>query len=109
MPHLELLKLSNINSRKLWDDNLPGRSCIQNMKSLTIDKCGGIAYAFSSSVARELVNLEYLEISNCQMLESIFVSDGKLGSLSSSRKSFSDDEVSTLSNFITTNYGLIFF
>ncbi|KEH38454.1 disease resistance protein (CC-NBS-LRR class) family protein [Medicago truncatula] len=93
MPQLEILKLSNINSRKLWDDNLPGHSCIRNIKSLTIDKCGGIACAFSSSVAKELVNLEYLEISNCQMLEGIFISDGKLGSLSSSQISFSDDEV----------------
>ncbi|RHN74728.1 putative P-loop containing nucleoside triphosphate hydrolase, leucine-rich repeat domain, L [Medicago truncatula] len=93
MPHLELLKLSNINSRKLWDDNLPGHFCIQNMRSLTIDKCDGIAYAFSSSVARELVNLKYLEFSNCQMLEDIFVSDGKLGNLPSSQKQFSDDEV----------------
>ncbi|KAK2368451.1 putative disease resistance protein [Trifolium repens] len=93
MPHLECLKLSNINSRKLWDDNLSGHSWIQNLTSLTIDKCGGIAYTFSSSVARELVNLHYLGISNCQMLEDIFVSDGKLGSLPSSQKSFSNDKV----------------
>ncbi|XP_045801152.1 probable disease resistance protein At4g27220 [Trifolium pratense] len=93
MPALELLKLSNINSRKLWDDNLPGHSCIQNLTSLTIDKCGSIAYAFSSAVARELVNLQYLQISNCQMLEDIFVSDGKLVSLPSSQKPLSNDEV----------------
>ncbi|WJX68012.1 hypothetical protein P8452_52425 [Trifolium repens] len=52
MPHLELLKLSNINSRKLWEDNIP--------------------------VARDLVNLKHLRISNCQSLEEIFVSDGKV-------------------------------
>ncbi|MCH94382.1 disease resistance protein, partial [Trifolium medium] len=92
MPALELLKLSNINSRKLWDDNLPGHSCIQNLTSLTIDKCGSIAYAFSSAVARELVNLQYLQISNCQMLEDIFVSDGKLVSHPSSQKPLSNDE-----------------
>ncbi|WJX56808.1 hypothetical protein P8452_42430 [Trifolium repens] len=66
MPHLELLKLSNINSRKLWDDNLP--------------------------VAIELVNLHYLGISNCAMMEEIFVSDRKLGSLPS-QKPLSGDEV----------------
>ncbi|PNX57883.1 disease resistance protein, partial [Trifolium pratense] len=81
MPHLELLKLSNINSRKLWDDNLPGHSFIQNLTSLTIDKCVSIAYAFSSSVARDLLNLKHLVISNCQRLEEIFVSDGKLGTV----------------------------
>ncbi|CAJ2659424.1 unnamed protein product [Trifolium pratense] len=84
MPHLELLKLSNINCRKLWDDNLPGHSFIQNLTSLTIDKCVSIEYAFSSSVARDLLNLKHLRISNCQRLEEIFVSDGKLGTVSNS-------------------------
>ncbi|WJX72592.1 hypothetical protein P8452_56456 [Trifolium repens] len=84
MPHLELLKLSNINSRKLWDDNLPGHSFVQNLTSLTIDKCVSITYAFSSSVARDVVNLKHLWISNCQRLEEIFVSDGKFGNVSNS-------------------------
>ncbi|CAJ2659414.1 unnamed protein product [Trifolium pratense] len=93
MPHLELLKLSKINSRKLWDDKLPGLSCMQNLRSLTIDKCGNIAYAFSFSVAREFVNLKHLAISNCQMMEEIFVSDGNLGSLPLSQNQFSNNEV----------------
>ncbi|CAJ2659433.1 unnamed protein product [Trifolium pratense] len=92
MPHLKLLKLSKINSRKLWDDYLPGCSFIHNLKSLTIVECDNIAYAFSSSVARELVNLKHLAISNCQMLEKIFISDGKFGSLPLSQKPFSNDE-----------------
>jgi hypothetical protein len=92
MPLLELLKLSNINSRKLWEDNIPGHSFIQNLTSLTIDKCVSIEYAFSSSVARDLVNLKHLRISNCQSLEEIFVSDGKVG---------------TVSNSVTINYCLI--
>ncbi|GAU28421.1 hypothetical protein TSUD_54730 [Trifolium subterraneum] len=93
MPHLELLKLSKINSRKLWDDKLPGLSYMQNLRRLTIDKCCNIAYAFSFSVAREFVNLKYLAISNCQMLEEIFVSDGKFGSLPLSQNQFSNNEV----------------
>jgi hypothetical protein len=109
MPYLEILKLSKINSRKLWDDKLPGLSCMQNLKSLTLDKCGNIAYAFSSSVAGELVNLKHLAISNCQMLEEIFVSDRKLGSLPLSQKEFSNDKVNTVSNFVTINYCMIFF
>ncbi|PNX61313.1 disease resistance (CC-NBS-LRR class) family protein, partial [Trifolium pratense] len=84
MPQLELLKVSKINSGKLWDDNLPGCSFIQNLTSLTIDKCDNIVYAFSSSVARELVNLKHLAISNCQRLEEIF---------DVSQKPFSNDEV----------------
>ncbi|XP_039686598.1 probable disease resistance protein At4g27220 isoform X2 [Medicago truncatula] len=93
MPHLELLKLSKIKSRKLWDDKLPSRSWMQNLRSLTIDGCDNIACIFSSSVAREFVNLKQLVISNCQMLEGIFVPDGKLGSLPLSQKPFSNDEV----------------
>ncbi|WJX68003.1 hypothetical protein P8452_52417 [Trifolium repens] len=93
MPQLALLKVSKINSRKLWDDNLPGCFFIQNLRCLTIDECGNIVYAFSSSVARELVNLKHLVISNCQMLEEIFVSDEKLGNLPLSQKPFSNDEV----------------
>jgi hypothetical protein len=100
MPQLALLKVSKINSRKLWDDNLPGCFFIQNLRCLTIDECGNIVYAFSSSVARELVNLKHLVISNCQMLEEIFVSDEKLGNLPLSQKPFSNDEVST----VTINY-----
>ncbi|KAK2422989.1 putative disease resistance protein [Trifolium repens] len=93
MPHLELLKLSKINSRKLWDDNLSGCSFIQNLRSLTINECDNIVHAFSSSVVRELVNIKHLAISNCKMLEEIFVSDGKLGNLPLSQKPFSNDEV----------------
>jgi hypothetical protein len=107
MPHLEVLKVSKINSRKLWDDKLPGKFCIQNLRSLTIEKCDSIAYAFSSSVARELINLKSLKISNCQMLEEIFFSNGKLGSLPISHESFSSDEVSTVSNIVPINYCLI--
>jgi hypothetical protein len=101
MPHLELLKLSKINSRKLWDDNPSGCSFIQNLRSLTITECDNIVYAFSSSVVREHVNMKHLAISNCKMLEEIFVSDGKLGNLPLSQKPFSNDEVSTVSSSVT--------
>jgi len=96
MPYLELLKLSKINSRKLWDDNLFSHSCIQNLRSLTIEKCGSIVYAFSSLVASELVNLQYLEISNCEKLERIFALVGKFDNLPSSQKPIYIDEVRNL-------------
>jgi hypothetical protein len=105
MPHLEQLKLSKINCGKLWDDKLLSHSCIQNLKTLTMDKCGNIAYAFSSSIAREHVNLKSLKISNCQMLEEIFVSDGE----SLSQQLFSNDKVSTVSNAVTMKYCFICF
>jgi len=102
MPRLELLKLSKINSEKLWDDKPLHHSCIQNVKSLTIDECGKVAYAFSSSVAKGLENLTHLKISNCQMLE-IFFSDGK------SSSSVSNDQVSSVSNTLTIYYFLFSF
>ncbi|KAJ1434236.1 P-loop containing nucleoside triphosphate hydrolase [Sesbania bispinosa] len=93
MPCLETLTLSMINSCKLWDGKLHGHSCIQNLRTLTIDNCGSISYVFSPSVARELVNLQCLKISNCQKLEEIVVLDEKLGNTSSDQKSFSNEEV----------------
>jgi len=104
MPQLETLKLSKINSWKLWDDKLSGLSCIQNLTSLTVDKCNNIAYIFSSLVARELVTLQYLEISNCRRLEDIISIDSKLGHHSSAQEPLCNEDVRTLSDF---NFGLI--
>jgi hypothetical protein len=104
MPHLETLKLSKINSWKLWDGKLSSYSAIPNLTSLTIDKCHNIAYIFSSSVARALVTLQYLEISNCQMLEDVFSFDAKLGNHSSAQEPLSNEDVRIVSD---SNFGLI--
>ncbi|PNY14259.1 disease resistance protein [Trifolium pratense] len=93
MPHLETLKLSKINSWKLWDDKLLSYSGFQNLTSLTIDKCHKIAYIFSSSLARALITLQYLEIGNCQMLEDVFSFDAKLGNHSSAQEPLSNEDV----------------
>lgn len=101
MSQLETLKLSKINSWKLWDDIQSGYSCVQNLTSLTVDKCDKITYIFSSVVARELVTLQYLEISNCQMLEDIISWDAILGNHSSSPEPLSNEDVRTSFNSVT--------
>ncbi|XP_019449300.1 PREDICTED: disease resistance protein At4g27190-like [Lupinus angustifolius] len=72
MPNLETLSLSSINTLKLWDDILIP-SCLQNLTHLTVDSCGGLKYLFSLSMAISLEKLRYLKISDCQMMEDIFV------------------------------------
>ena len=101
MSQLETLKLSKINSWKLWDDIQSSYSCVQNLTRLTVDKCDKIIHIFSSLVARELVTLQYLEVSNCQMLEDIISWDAILGNHSSAPEPLSNEDVRTFSNSLT--------
>ncbi|CAL0303672.1 unnamed protein product [Lupinus luteus] len=80
MPSLETMVLSSINTVKLWDDILIP-SCIQSLTHLTINKCGGLKYLFSSWVVILLQKLRYLKINECQLMEDIFVLDQELVNL----------------------------
>ncbi|KAL6285142.1 hypothetical protein ACE6H2_009532 [Prunus campanulata] len=42
-----------------------------NLTSLVVNGCGGLRFLFSSSMARSLVQLKNLTISNCQIMEAI--------------------------------------
>ncbi|MED6118110.1 hypothetical protein PIB30_000093 [Stylosanthes scabra] len=66
------MRLIGINTRKIWDDNLPTYSCVQNLTDLHISDCNNLKIVFPSSVARALVKLQSLEIENCKMVEEIF-------------------------------------
>ncbi|KAJ7950937.1 Disease resistance protein [Quillaja saponaria] len=70
-PKLETLKLSSINIEKIWNDQILGSAYIQNLTKLTIKCCGNLKHLLSFPLARDLVNLKYLELSKCQMLEKI--------------------------------------
>ncbi|CAL0303662.1 unnamed protein product [Lupinus luteus] len=72
MPNLKTMLLSSIDTLKLWDDILIP-PCIQNLTHLTVNSCGGLKYLFSFSVVMSLEKLRYLKITNCQMMENIFV------------------------------------
>ncbi|KAK7257093.1 hypothetical protein RIF29_30819 [Crotalaria pallida] len=77
-PNLGSLKISSINTRRIWVDQLSTYSCIQNLKKLTITSCDRLEFLFPSSVIRELVNLQHLEITRCGMLKEIFEQEDKM-------------------------------
>ncbi|KAL6285140.1 hypothetical protein ACE6H2_009530 [Prunus campanulata] len=48
-----------------------GEVLMPNLTSLVVDDCGGLRFLFPSSMARSLVQLKNLTISNCQIMEEI--------------------------------------
>ncbi|KAL5783737.1 hypothetical protein ACOSP7_008766 [Xanthoceras sorbifolium] len=72
-PNLETLKIYEINVEKIWDNQLPTMSCYQNLTHLIINGCGHLKELFSSSTVHSFVQLQYLEIGWCPLLEEIVV------------------------------------
>lgn len=84
--------MSSISLNTIWNDQIATHSCFQKLTRLTIDNCDNLKYMFSSSsVARGFVNLQFLEITRCKMLEEIFYQEE---SLPSRRQSLWNEEVS---------------
>ncbi|KAK2640638.1 hypothetical protein Ddye_028433 [Dipteronia dyeriana] len=71
-PNLEALELSAIKVEKIWHNQLPA-NCIQNLTRLILQGCGNLKNLFSSSIANGFVQLQYLEICKCEVLEEIVV------------------------------------
>ncbi|CAL0309959.1 unnamed protein product [Lupinus luteus] len=92
MPNLKTMALSSINTVKLWDDILVP-PCIQNLTHFKVDRCDGLKYLFSSSVVISLRKLRHLEITNCQMMENIFVLDMELVDIQSSSNALTQEMV----------------
>ena len=109
MPNLETMELFEINTCKIWDDNLPAHSSVQNLTSLIIWSCGSLTSLFPSSVARAMVKLQYLKISSCQTLEEIFVQEENLGNHHSSFNLLSSERVSTTEQHYNYSFNLTFF
>ncbi|XP_027188441.2 uncharacterized protein [Cicer arietinum] len=76
IPNLESLKLSSIKSHKIWRDRPVSNFCFQNLIKLTVKDCYNLRYLCSLSVASSLKKLKGLFISNCQMMENIFITAG---------------------------------
>ncbi|KAJ4848677.1 hypothetical protein Tsubulata_046597 [Turnera subulata] len=75
-PNLEELSLESIHIEMLWDGQ-PSKSalCFQNLTKLVVKDCG-LKYLFSSSMVKSLERLEYLEVSECELMEEIIVVGG---------------------------------
>ncbi|XP_028119599.1 uncharacterized protein LOC114317105 [Camellia sinensis] len=71
-PSLKYVELSHL--RKLthvWKDNSPGIQGFQNLRSLIVNDCDGLRNLFSYSLAKLLVKLQEIEVTECGMMESI--------------------------------------
>ncbi|KAF5941387.1 hypothetical protein HYC85_022554 [Camellia sinensis] len=72
LPSLKKVELSHL--RKLthvWKDNSPGIQDFQNLRSLIVNDCDSLRNLFSNSLAKLLVKLQEIEITECGMMESI--------------------------------------
>ncbi|KAJ0087077.1 hypothetical protein Patl1_07081 [Pistacia atlantica] len=73
-PRLENLKLSSMNIENIWvDQPQPMSSCIQCLKSLTVEECNGLKFLFSSAMVKSLVELQKLVICNCKSMEAVIL------------------------------------
>ncbi|KAJ0045106.1 hypothetical protein Pint_04556 [Pistacia integerrima] len=50
---------------------------LQNLTNLEVDSCSRLRYIFSATLARNMMQLKYLHISNCAELEQIIVVEGE--------------------------------
>ncbi|KAF5934712.1 hypothetical protein HYC85_025841 [Camellia sinensis] len=72
LPSLKKVELSRL--RKLthvWKDNSPRIQGFQNLRSLVVNKCDSLRNLFSYSLAKLLVKLQNIEVTECGMMESI--------------------------------------
>ena len=84
-PSLERLELSELdNLEKIYDGQFPKRSfsgaqytCFGNLRYLRIELCNRLKIVFSLSIARGLVQLQELEILECNDMEEIFSKEGE--------------------------------
>ncbi|XP_065852361.1 uncharacterized protein [Euphorbia lathyris] len=69
IPHLESLKPLSTDIQDIWN--------CQSLTSLMVDGFRNLNFLFSSSVAKSLVHLKKVEISNCGMMEQVIAMGGQ--------------------------------
>ncbi|MFQ6647034.1 hypothetical protein Gotur_020022 [Gossypium turneri] len=73
IPCLEGLGLSSINILKIWHhSSSPSVGCLN---SLQVKGCHNLKYLFPSSLVKDLVQLQRLEILDCNMMEQVIFTD----------------------------------
>ncbi|KAJ4721751.1 Disease resistance protein [Melia azedarach] len=76
LPDLQILELREIDVQTIWQNQVAAVSSgVKNLTSLTIDGCNSLTCLFSSSIARNFIRLQYLDILRCQALQKIVVLD----------------------------------
>ena len=78
LPKLENLRLYSINVERIWQSQVAVMSCgIQNLKHLTLYECINLRCLFSSSTVSSFVQLQYIKIEKCHVLEELIVVDSQ--------------------------------
>ncbi|GLU09184.1 hypothetical protein SLE2022_260570 [Rubroshorea leprosula] len=71
-PKLEELNLSSLNIESIWSSQLSTKSCcIHTLTKLIVEACDHLEHLFSSSMAKCMVQLTYLEIKKCKRMREI--------------------------------------
>ncbi|XP_044480921.1 uncharacterized protein LOC123207496 isoform X2 [Mangifera indica] len=73
--NFKTLVLHNISLGKIWDSRISTPRS-QNLKQLTLERCGKMIYVFPFSIVKNLRQLQCLEIINCEALEKIVEEEG---------------------------------
>ncbi|KAL6997733.1 hypothetical protein U1Q18_007858 [Sarracenia purpurea var. burkii] len=73
LKNLELKSLPKLTD--VWVNNSPQSQGFQNLRSLIVEKCDSLRNLFSPSIAKLLVKLEVLEITECEVMETIIAQE----------------------------------
>ncbi|GAU35302.1 hypothetical protein TSUD_389270 [Trifolium subterraneum] len=71
---LKTLKLSSLNLDKIWNHN---QHSMHNLSVLIVENCGDLKYLFSSTMVQSFVNLTWLEISKCNLMNEIIATESR--------------------------------
>ncbi|XP_060676022.1 uncharacterized protein LOC132805147 [Ziziphus jujuba] len=69
LPSLKDLELSTLSSDKLLPDRPPEKFNMQNLTNLKIHGCNSLNYLLSFAMARNIAQLEHLEVRGCSVME----------------------------------------
>ncbi|KAK2640374.1 hypothetical protein Ddye_028169 [Dipteronia dyeriana] len=74
---LESLNLSSIRIQTIWHNQLWSMSGFQSLTKIIIDDCDNLKYVFSSSMVKSLMKIEVIQISNCNSMEEVIITEGE--------------------------------
>ncbi|GMN43668.1 hypothetical protein TIFTF001_012868 [Ficus carica] len=115
LPGLEDLYLNKLAVKKLWADQIPATSYMQNLSRLQVNNCYNLKYVSSFATAKScLIKLKELKVSTCSVLEEVIVitdlqgeEDGSLEMISLPQlKSLNLDDLPNLKKFCKRPYEL---
>ncbi|KAG8480245.1 hypothetical protein CXB51_024832 [Gossypium anomalum] len=74
IPCLNRLDLSSINIHKIWHHS--SSPSVGYLNSLRVKRCHNLKYLFPSFLVKDLVQLQFLQILECNMMEQVIFTDG---------------------------------